>query len=336
MKETRKPRRPRRERRLRIGVSSCLLGEEVRYNGGHKRDLFLTDMLGHHVEWVPVCPEVELGLGTPRPAMRLVRIGEDTRMVVSEGGPETGADHTDAMRAYSERRVEKLEAERLAGYILKKDSPSCGMERVKVYPAGSAGNGIPNKEGRGLFAEALLRRYPDLPVEEEGRLHDPLLRENFVTRIFVRDRWMLEQDEGWTLSFLMRFHERHKFLFMARNQDGMRRLGRLLGEAGKDVDPAGLAATYLEGMTEVLRQAPTRQGHTNVLYHLAGFVKDRIDDGDRRELTESIERYHAGLLPLIVPVTLLRHHVRRLGLEYLRDQVYLEPHPQELMLLNHV
>jgi uncharacterized protein YbgA (DUF1722 family)/uncharacterized protein YbbK (DUF523 family) len=318
--------------RLRIGVSACLLGEEVRYNGGHKRDPFLTDMLGRYVEWVPVCPEVEIGLGTPRPAMRLVRIGGDTRMVT----PETGADHTEAMRSYSDRRVEELAAERLAGYILKKDSPSCGMERVKLYPDAPADTGAPNKEARGLFAEALLRRHPDLPVEEEGRLHDPLLRENFVTRIFVRDRWMKGPEEDWTRASLMRFHERHKFLFMARNQAGMRRLGRLLGESAKNDRAEDLAGVYLAGMTELLRRAPTRRGHTNVLFHLAGFVTDRIDDGDRRELIESIERYRAGLLPLIVPVTLLRHHVRRLGVEYLRDQVYLEPHPQELMLLNHV
>jgi uncharacterized protein YbbK (DUF523 family) len=162
-------------RRLRIGVSACLLGEEVRYNGGHKRDPFLTDILGRYVEWVPVCPEVEIGLGTPRPAMRLVRIGGDTRMVT----PETGVDHTDAMRAWSDRRVEALATERLAGFILKKDSPSCGMERVKLYPAEG---GAPTKDARGLFAEALLRRYPGLPVEEEDRLHDPLVCESFLKR----------------------------------------------------------------------------------------------------------------------------------------------------------
>lgn len=162
-------------RRLRIGVSACLLGEEVRYDGGHKRDPFLTEILGRSVEWVPVCPEVELGLGTPRPAMRLVLIGRETRMVT----PETGTDHTDAMRSYSDRRVEELAAERLAGYILKKDSPSCGLERVKLYPAEG---GAPNKDARGLFAEALLRRFPGLPVEEEDRFHDPLVRESFLKR----------------------------------------------------------------------------------------------------------------------------------------------------------
>jgi uncharacterized protein YbbK (DUF523 family) len=166
-------------RRPRIGVSACLLGEEVRYDGGHKRDSFLVDVLGPHVEWVPVCPEVEIGLGAPRPAMRLVRIGGDTRMIT----PETGADHTDAMRAYADHRVEELALEGLAGYVLKKGSPSCGMERVKLYPAAG---GEPVREARGLFAEALLRRFPGLPIEEEDRLHDPVLCESFVTRIFLR------------------------------------------------------------------------------------------------------------------------------------------------------
>lgn len=315
--------------RIRIGVSACLLGEEVRYNGGHKKDPFLTDLLGRYVEWVPVCPEVEIGLGTPRPAMRLVRIGEDVRMVT----PETGADHTVAMREYSARRVEELAGEGLAGYILKKDSPSCGMERVKLYPAAG---GAPNKEARGLFAEALMRRFPDLPVEEEGRLHDPFLRESFVTRLFVRQRWLRAEAEGWTRAGLMRFHERHKFLLMARSQAGMRRLGRLLGESAKDGDVRELARAYLAGLTEVLRRPPTRRGHTNALLHMAGFVTGRIDEGDRHELIDAVERYRLGQLPLIVPVTLIRHHARRLDVEYLRDQVYLDPHPQELMLLNHV
>lgn len=315
--------------RIRIGVSACLLGEEVRYNGGHKKDPFLTDLLGRYVEWVPVCPEVEIGLGTPRPAMRLVRIGEDVRMVT----PETGADHTVAMREYSARRVEELAGEGLAGYILKKDSPSCGMERVKLYPAAG---GAPNKEARGLFAEALMRRFPDLPVEEEGRLHDPFLRESFVTRLFVRQRWLRAEAEGWTRAGLMRFHERHKFLLMARSQAGMRRLGRLLGESAKDGDVRELARAYLAGLAEVLRRPPTRRGHTNALFHMAGFVTGRIDEGDRHELIDAVERYRLGQLPLIVPVTLIRHHARRLDVEYLRDQVYLDPHPQELMLLNHV
>jgi uncharacterized protein YbgA (DUF1722 family)/uncharacterized protein YbbK (DUF523 family) len=314
--------------RVRIGISACLLGQEVRYNGGHKRDSFLTDTFGQFVEWVSVCPEVEIGMGTPRPPIRLERAGENgVRLVM----PSTGGDYTEAMRSYAERRVAELAALSLDGYVLKKDSPSCGMERVKVYQGANA-----TKDGRGMFADVLLARLPDLPVEEEGRLNDPLLRENFVTRVFVHHRWQEGERAGWTRAGLMRFHERHKFLLMARNQAGMRRLGRLLGESGKS-DPAGdLARAYRQGLTEVLRRPATRRGHTNVLLHLQGYVSDRVDREDRAELVETIERYRTGLVPLIVPLTLLRHHVRRLGVEYLRDQVYLEPHPHELMLLNHV
>jgi uncharacterized protein YbgA (DUF1722 family)/uncharacterized protein YbbK (DUF523 family) len=314
--------------RIRIGISACLLGQEVRYNGGHKRDAFLTDTFGRYVEWVAVCPEVELGMGTPRPPIRLERRGGEVRLVM----PGTGEDYTDAMRAWSQRRAEVLAGMELDGYVLKKDSPSCGMERVKVYPDA----GAPSKDGRGLFAAALIARLPDLPVEEEGRLNDPLLRENFIARVFVHHRWREGEREGWTRAGLMRFHERHKFLLMARNQNGMRRLGRLLGEAGKDTPVEELAAAYRQGLTGILRRPATRRGHTNVLHHLAGFVSDPLDGEDRAELAEMIERYRLGLVPLIVPLTLIRHHVRRQGVAYLQDQVYLEPHPHELMLLNHV
>ncbi|MFL6235200.1 MAG: YbgA family protein [Thermoanaerobaculia bacterium] len=314
--------------KLRIGISACLLGQEVRYNGGHKRDAFLTDTLGPYVEWVAVCPEVEVGMGTPRPPIRLERRGEEIRLVM----PSTGEDYTDAMRWWAERRVAALAAMDLDGYVLKKDSPSCGMERVKIYP----GAGAPSKDGRGLFAEALIARLPDLPVEEEGRLNEPLLRENFIARVFVHHRWREGEREGWTRASLMRFHERHKFLLMARNQNGMRRLGRLLGDSGKATPAPELAAAYRRGLTEVLRRPAIRRGHTNVLQHLAGFVSDALDPADRAELAETIERYRLGLVPLIVPLTLIRHHVRRQGVEYLQGQAYLEPHPYELMLLNHV
>jgi uncharacterized protein YbgA (DUF1722 family)/uncharacterized protein YbbK (DUF523 family) len=315
--------------KIRIGVSSCLLGEEVRYNGGHKRDSFLTGTLGAFVEFVPVCPEVEIGMGTPRPPIRLERTAEgEIRLVM----PSTGEDLTGRMRSYAGRRVGELAALDLDGYVLKKDSPSCGMERVKVYEI----NTIPFKNGRGLFAEELLRRLPDLPVEEEGRLNDPLLRENFITRVFVHHRWREAGRAGWSRAALMRFHERHKFLLMARNQAGMRRLGRLLGDAGRDAAVEDLVRAYREGLTEVLRRPATRRGHTNVLQHLLGFVSDRLDGEDRAELVETIERYRQGLVPLIVPLTLIRHHVRRMDAPYLKDQAYLDPHPHELMLLNHV
>ena len=317
--------------KVRIGISACLLGQEVRYNGGHKRDAFLTDTFGRYVEWVPVCPEVELGMGTPRPPIRLERIGGEPRLVM----PSTGADYTDAMRDYAERRVADLARMDLDGYVLKKDSPSCGMERVKVYPP-AGGAGAPSKDGRGFFARILIDRLPDLPVEEEGRLNDPVLRESFITRVFVHHRWREDERAGWTRAALMRFHERHKFLLMARNQAGLRRLGRLLGESDRREPVDILAAAYRQGLTEILSRPATRRGHTNVLHHLAGYVSDGLDGDDRAELTETVERYRLGLVPLIVPLTLIRHHVRRQGVEYLREQAYLEPHPHELMLLNHV
>lgn len=320
--------------KIRIGISACLLGEEVRYNGGHKRDAFLTDTFGRYVEWVPVCPEVELGMGTPRPPIRLERIGgssQSPRLIM----PSTGGDYTDAMRGYAERRVAELALLDLDGYVLKKDSPSCGMERVKIYHS-AGGAGAPSKDGRGVFAEILMARLPDLPVEEEGRLNDPALREGFISRVFVHHRWREGEREGWTRAALMRFHERHKFLLMARNQTAMRRLGRLLGESAKNEPAEALAASYRQGLTEILRRPATRRGHTNVLHHLAGYVSDALDREDRAELAETVERYRLGLVPLIVPLTLIRHHVRRQGAGYLQDQAYLEPHPHELMLLNHV
>jgi uncharacterized protein YbgA (DUF1722 family)/uncharacterized protein YbbK (DUF523 family) len=319
--------------KVRLGISACLLGQEVRYNGGHKRDAFLTDTLGPYVEWVDVCPEVEIGLGTPRPSMRLVRLGRGEAAQIRLVTPETGADHTGAMRSWAAGRVEELARLDLDGYVLKKDSPSCGMERVKLYPEEG---GAPAKEARGVFAEALLARLPHLPVEEEGRLNDAPLRESFISRVFVHARWRQAEAEGWTRAALMRFHERHKLLLMARNQAGMRRLGRLLGESARRDGAAELAPVYREGLTEILRRPPTRRGHTNVLQHMAGYVSDRLDPDDREELRATIDRYRLGLLPLIVPMTLLRHYVRKQDVEYLQGQVYLEPHPHELMLMNHV
>jgi uncharacterized protein YbgA (DUF1722 family)/uncharacterized protein YbbK (DUF523 family) len=314
--------------KVRIGISSCLLGQKVRYNGGHKRDDFLVGTFGPFVEWVAVCPEVEMGMGVPRPAIRLERIGGGVRLVM----PSTRVDLTDAMREFSRARVEALAALDLDGYVLKKDSPSCGMERVRIYQ----GAGAPSKDGRGLFAEVLLARLPHLPVEEEGRLNDPRLHESFVARVFVHHHWQESEREGWTRAGLMRFNERHKFLLMARNQSAMRRLGKLLGEAGRQDTVRDLAAGYQAGLTAILSRPATRRSHTNVLHHLLGFVSDGLDHEDRAELAETIERYRLGLVPLVVPLTLIRHQVRRQGIEYLRDQVYLEPHPHELMLLNHV
>jgi uncharacterized protein YbgA (DUF1722 family)/uncharacterized protein YbbK (DUF523 family) len=314
---------------LRLGISSCLLGQKVRYDGGHKHDRFMTDVLGPYVKWVPVCPEVEIGLGTPRPTIRLEADGEGgVRLVM----PSTGEDLTARMAGYAEERVRRLADAGLSGYVLKKDSPSCGMERVKVWDP----NGVPSRNGVGVYAEALLRLLPELPVEEEGRLNDARLRENFITRIFAYRRWQVLVRAGPERGRLMEFHAAHKFLLMSRSQAGMRRLGRLLGDWPKGKPAREVAREYLAGFTEVMGRVATRRNHTNALRHLAGYVSEAIDAGDRAELAEAIDDYHAGLVPLIVPIALLRHYVRKQQVEYLEDQVYLWPHPHEMMLLNHV
>jgi uncharacterized protein YbgA (DUF1722 family)/uncharacterized protein YbbK (DUF523 family) len=317
----------RREDRLRIGVSSCLLGENVRWDGGHKRDRFLTDELGPFVEWVPVCPEVEVGLGTPRPTLRLVRRGEEIRMVE----PKSGGDHTDAMRAYARRRVRELDREGLSGYVLKKDSPSCGMERVKVY----AGPGAGARDGRGLFAQALIERFPHLPVEEEGRLGDARLRENFVVRVFAYRRLRRLFASRWSAGRLVAFHTAHKLLLLAHVPAAYSRLGRLVA-AARSFAREELARRYQDEFMEALAHPSTRRLHTNVLQHMAGYFRGRIDVADRDELLALIDEHRLGRLPLIVPLTLVRHHARRLDVTYLLGQVYLDPHPKELMLLNRV
>ena len=310
--------------RVRLGVSACLLGESVRYDGGHKRDAFLTDVLGPHVDWVPVCPEVELGLGVPRPTLRLEGTPKAPRLV-QEG---SGEDLTARMRGYAGARTGQLERLALDGYVLKRASPSCGLFRVRVYRDG----GRPGADGRGLFAAALVERLPMLPVEEEGRLTDPVLRENFIERVFAMARWRAFVEAGPRARDLVAFHAAQKYAVLAHSPVHYTRLGRLVASAGR----ALRLDEYGRLLMEALAAPATRGRHANVLSHLAGYFKRDVPAADRAELAEAIEDYRRGLLPLIVPVTLVRHHVRRLDLGDLAHQVYLNPHPKELMLRNHV
>jgi uncharacterized protein YbgA (DUF1722 family)/uncharacterized protein YbbK (DUF523 family) len=319
------------DRPIRIGVSSCLLGRRVRYDGGHKRDPFLTDLLGPFVEWVPVCPEVELGLGIPRPAVRLVRDarGAGVRLVEER----SGADHTAAMRALAVRRARELGRHELSGYVWKKDSPSCGMERVRIWPA--SGEGPPSRDGRGLFADVLIEHMPTLPVEEEGRLHDARLRESFVERVFAYRRLRSLFAARFGIGDLVEFHTAHKLALLAHSQKAYAELGRLVAGA-KGIPRADLRLRYETAFMAALATPATPKRHANVLLHALGHLRGRLDADSRAELASSIEGYRAGLVPLVVPITLLRHHVRALGIDYLAGQVYLDPHPRELMLRNHV
>ena len=311
---------------IRIGISSCLLGCKVRYDGGHKKDEFLVNTFGAWVKWLPVCPDVEVGMGTPRESIRLVRDGDAVRLLAAK----SGRDWTDEMLAYSQRRVEQLAAADLSGYVLKKDSPSCGMERVKVY-----GDGMPTKSGRGAFAEVLLARFPDLPVEEEGRLCDPRLRDNFVERVFAYHRVKRLFAGRWTVGTLVAFHTAHKLQLMAHSPQAYTALGRLVA-AAKGAPRDTLARDYTTTFMHGLKVLATARRNANALLHALGYFKTLLDTESRAELLAIIEDYRRGLVPLIVPMTLLRHHVRVHGVGYLAGQTYLEPHPRELMLRNHV
>lgn len=316
---------------IRVGISACILGQEVRYNGGHKLDRFIRDTLGAFVDLVPVCPEVELGLGVPRETLRLVMPGRGAEPLMI--APASGTDHTAAMRAYAEARCDQLAGDDLCGFIVQKGSPSCGMERVKLYP--SAEGGMPTRDGRGLFTAALMRRFPDLPVEEDGRLNDPRLRETFVERVFAYRRARTLFASPWTMGSLVAFHAREKLLLMAHHRPAYQELGRLVATAkGRDRQEVG--SEYQRIFMAGLARIGTPRKHTNVLQHIAGYFKRTLDDDDRREMHDVIDAYWRGQVPLIVPITLLRHHVRRIGVPYLAEQTYLSPHPRELMLRNHV
>jgi uncharacterized protein YbgA (DUF1722 family)/uncharacterized protein YbbK (DUF523 family) len=314
--------------RIRLGVSACLLGEAVRYDGGHKHDRFLTDVLGRHVEWVPVCPEVELGLGIPRDTLRLVGTPEAPRLVQEK----TGEDLTARMQGYAQERVRELAAFELDGYVLKRASPSCGLARVRVY----RDHGVPAADGRGLFAAALVTALPALPVEEEGRLNDPALRENFIERIFVAARWRsFVKTSRPRARDLVAFHTAHKFAVLAHSPAHYARLGRLVAAAGRMPTRATLDE-YQALLMEAHAVRATRGRHANVLTHMTGYFKRALGTDERAELVELIDEYRRGLVPLVVPLTLVKHHVRLRPVRYLADQVYLNPHPKELMLRNHV
>ncbi len=312
---------------IRIGISSCLLGEEVRFDGGHKHDRYLTKTLGQYFEWVPVCPEVEIGLGTPRETIRLVQIAGTTRLRTTK----TDVDLTDRMQKFAQKRVGSLAKANLSGYILKKDSPSCGMERVKLY----ADKGPAKRDGVGLFAAALLERFPNLPIEEEGRLCDPRLRENWVERVFAYHALQQLWQMRWRICDLVDFHTRYKFVLLAHDEAKYRELGRLVANA-KTIARDELRRTYETTFMSALKRIATARKNVNVLQHMLGFFSKQLDGNSRQELITHIDDYHRNLVPLIVPMTLIRHYVRLLAVDYLRHQVYLNPHPKELALRNHV
>lgn len=312
---------------IRLGVSTCLLGEPVRFDGGHKLDRFVRDTLGRYVEFVPVCPEVECGLSIPREAMHLSGDPDAPRLVTVR----TGKDLTDQMRSWAAGRVGELEGEQLCGFIFKSNSPSSGMERVKLHDA----NHIPSPRGVGLFARAFMDHFPLLPVEEDGRLHDAGLRENFIERIFIFKRWREMLEDPRKLKHLVEFHSRHKLLVMAHSPKILRDLGKLVAHA-QELDASQLYADYLKLLMEALKLKRTVKKNSNVLQHMMGYFKKVLTPDEKQELLEVIGTYQNGHVPLIVPITLINHYVRKYREPYLSVQFFLNPHPIELQLLNHV
>ena len=310
-----------------IGISTCLLGENVRYNGGHALDRFLRDTLGKYVHYVPVCPEVECGFGIPRETFRLVGDPKEPRLVTSH----TGVDHTDRMEAWARKRVAELENDDLCGFIFKSDSPSSGMERVKVYDD----NMVPRKIGVGVFARVFMEHFPLTPVEEDGRLHDPLLRENFIERIFTYRRYRNVMEEKKRIRSLVDFHTRNKLLLMAHSPKHLQQMGYLVAHA-KQISKKEFIAQYEKLLMEAMSIKPSTAKHTNVLHHIMGYFKKDLSTDEKRELLQVVDEYRQGIIPLIVPVTLMNHYVRKYDEAYLKEQVYLNPHPLELQLRNHV
>lgn len=312
--------------KIRLGISSCLLGNKVRYDGQHKLDHFLVDTLGEYVEWVPVCPEVECGLSVPREAMRLVGDPEHPRLVTIK----TRIDYTERMQKWAAQRIRELDKENLCGFVFKSRSPSSGMKNVKVYND----DGMPGHTGVGLFAKAFMDRFPLLPVEDEGRLNDAVLRENFIERIFVFQRWKRFRAEDASIKGLILFHTRHKLLVMAHSPKHYSALGKLVADT-KSMPKNALFDEYSWQLFEGLAMLATNRKHTNVLQHMMGYFKKQLTTDEKAELGDVITSYHSGIVPLIVPITLINHYVRKYDEPYLGQQVYLNPHPSELKLRNH-
>jgi uncharacterized protein YbgA (DUF1722 family)/uncharacterized protein YbbK (DUF523 family) len=315
------------ESKFRIGISSCLLGNEVRWNAGHKLDKYLTRTLGKFVEYVPVCPEVEVGLGIPRESMRLVGDPENPRLITFK----SKTDHTDRMLTWAKKRVKELVKEDLCGFIFKSDSPSSGMIRVKVYND----KGMPHKVGIGIFARAYMEHFPLIPVEDDGRLNDPLIRENFMLQIFTMQRWRENLAVRRSMGSLVDFHTRNKLLILSHSQKHYRLMGKLVAD-GKKMPIKALYDQYQQILMEALKLKTTIKKHTNVMQHLMGYFKKQLTPDEKQELLEVFEHYRKELVPLLVPITLINHYVRKYDQAYLKQQTYLNPHPLELKLRTHV
>lgn len=309
-----------------VGVSACVIGEKVRFDSGHKRSQFVVKDLGDYCEFVPVCPEVAIGLPVPRPTIRLLDTEGDIRLVETKD-PEQ--DHTAKMLAFSDRKAEELSRKPLRGYIVCAKSPTCGMERVKVYREN--GYVAAEKIGVGMYTKALMEKMPWLPIEEDGRLNDPVLKENFVFRLFALDDFYRSMEEGISKDAIIKFHSRYKLVLMAHSPEHYRSLGRFVARIA-DYDIDEFYQEYRTRFMQALAVRATRKKNTNVLMHLQGYFKRDLNKDQKAELTDLILAYREGTMPLLAPLTLISHHLRNHPDAYLAQQAYLSPYPEALRL----
>lgn len=312
---------------IKLGISSCLLGQKIRYDGGHKLDPFLTDTVGQYVEYVPVCPEVECGFGIPREALRLAGDPESPRLITTN----THKDFTELMARWAKKRIIELAKADLWGFIFKSKSPSCGMERVTVYNE----RGIPVKKGSGIFARIFMEHFPQIPVEDEDHLHAPKLRENFIERIFIQKRWREVLAKKWSIGNIVEFHAEHKLLILSHSERHFRSMGKIV-VIGNELPIKELYEKYEARLMEALKLKTTPRKNIQVLQHLMDYFKRQLSADERQELVGVIHQYREGYVPLIVPITLINHYVREYKQPYLGKQTYLQPHPIALQLRNHV
>ena len=314
--------------KIKIGMSSCLLGEEVRWDADHNHDQYVRDVLGSYFDYVSICPEVDVGMGVPRETVALYGTLENPKMITKR----SKTDWTKKMNHYTKDRIHELTKENLCGYVFKGKSPSCGIGKVPIYSEFGSSR---MRHGSGMFASSFVKVFPLVPVEDERRLHDPVIRENFIVRIFCFHRLQLLVRKSFSIGSLVRFHTRHKFLILSHSRKKYDDMGELVANA-KKIKTAELKTRYSKLFMAALTYKSTPKKNTDVLLHMTGFLKKILTREEKKNILSVIEDYRNELLPLVVPVTLIYHQVKKHNIEYLLDQVYLNPHPKELMLRNHV
>ncbi|QSH40661.1 DUF523 and DUF1722 domain-containing protein [Lentisphaerota bacterium ZTH] len=312
--------------KIKLGISSCLLGEKVRYDGQHKRDHFLADIMSRYVEWVPICPEHDCGMSIPREAMHLEGDCNSPRLITVK----THRDLTDQMVSWAEKRLDELAAEDLCGYVFKSKSPSSGRFNVKVYNE----HGIPEKKGTGIFAGMFNHRFPLLPQEEEGRLHDGMLRDNFITKVFACRRWRDYLKNDGSISGLVNFHTKYKYILMAHSPEGLNESGQLIA-ANNGNNLEEIKESYYRCFMQSLDQRATVKKNHNTLLHVMGYFKNDLTGWEKQELLDIIDLFAKELTPSLTPLIILRHYARKYKCQYLLEQYYVNPSPEEIMLRYH-